>query len=238
MLKHLLTAGLLALGTMLPTACAIPSEKIAVSITVSQDPNYSAVKLLNEVALPTYKVSLSGGGSGSSVAISPTRLVTAAHVILTLDDNGAEAIEPKIYIFNKWSNYIAEAQVVSYNKEKDLAILEVMKPLPHVAKMLPEGSIRDTVKWGSPVVTCGNSLGVDTPIVGRGFITDVDDNGYIRYDAFSMPGNSGGPVFFLSGNVWHVGSISQQGYVYGAPLEHMGLGCNPFTLLRFLSEGR
>ena len=232
MVKSLGVKMLLTLALMIPAlGCITPSvERMDVRITVSQDPAYAPYKLLNEVALPTYKV-LAPSWSGSSVAINENTLITAAHVVV--DETGSPL--PSVLIHRSLGNDLAtEATVEFFNIKQDLAVLRTKTKLDVWAKMLPYTQISNRVTWMALVVACGNSLGTDDAHVTFGHITSLNDDGMIRYSALTMPGNSGGPVFVLSGNVWHVASISQAGYVAGAPIAHMGLGCNPFTLNLFV----
>ncbi len=230
-LKALLTGAALTLTLSLAPGCAMRPDAIAVNLTITQDPAYRPVILLNEVALNTYKV-LGPGWTGSAVAIGPRTLVTAAHVVVT------EELLPleKVTLYRSLGeDYISEASVLKVDTDHDLALLTSATDLPNFARVLPEAEIAKRVTWMTQVVTCGHPLGTNDATIGFGNITSLDDGGYIRYNAHSLPGNSGGPVFLHDGTHWVVFSISQAGYTAGMGYaDSMGLGVNPFTLAEFL----
>lgn len=229
-LKGLLS---LLLATML--ACA-PGSLISCSsgMALSCDEHHqSADKILNEVALPTYKVLGSDGEaswSGSAVAISARELITAAHVVVDSQGKPAE----KIHIFSKLGKHkvIATAKVVKAKVKQDIALIRVEVDLPYIADVVSKYEIIEHVKWGTRVWVSGHALGVDEPVVTDGYINSTNDEGWIRYSAPQIFGNSGGPVYSLINGRFKLVSISQAGYVAGMSMvTHMSLGVNPWTLL-------
>ena len=239
MLKKLLLGASLVIGLLLTPGCNYGRlSDVAIKVSVTNDPNYKAIKLLNEVALPTYKViakTPDGTWSGSAVAINEDTLLTAAHVVL---DPAGAPIENVMLHRSLDADVISEAVVVKLDADKDIAILKSKTRLPNWAKVLPFDAISETVTWMAPVVACGNSLGLDDSIVSFGYITSLDDTDqhFIRHNAHTLPGNSGGPVFVLHNNRWKVFSIHQANYLvgFGTPSGQMGLSCNPYTLTTFI----
>lgn len=230
--------GLLSLLMATLLACA-PASLISCSAGQALSCNEhhpSADKILNEVALPTYKVLGSDGEaswSGSAVAISRRELVTAAHVVVDSENKPAE----KIHIFSKLGEkkFIAFATVVRSLVKQDIAIIRVEVDLPYVAQVVTKEEIISDVKWGSHVWVSGHALGVDEPVVTDGWINSVNDDNWIRYSAPQIYGNSGGPVYSLINGRFKLVSIAQAGYTSGFTMvTHMSLGVNPWTMLEII----
>ncbi len=119
-------------------------------------------------------------------------------------------IDYKDYAFYEYTVYTLEhdevpAELIHYDAAKDLAIMAFEKPIDGV-KILPFGTVNETVltrnqmliSVGYPselnaVVTYGEYLGL-----GR---TDKVDFDVITHSALIYPGNSGGPLLNLYGEV-------------------------------------
>lgn len=100
-----------------------------------------------------------------------------------------------------------EAQVVSYDRKRDLAIIKINsnKPLP----VMPIGTSSDLM-LGETVIAIGNAFGYEHTVTS-GIVSslsrDVEVNetqsyeNLIQTDASINPGNSGGPLLNLDGEV-------------------------------------
>ena len=231
-LLHVSLLVLLALG-FVPTVigCSVSCS----DHRVSQSQANEADQLLNEVALPSYKV-ITDRGSGSAVAFKSRFLLTAAHVVLT--DSNIPLVNIKV--FSKLGDHkvIADAEVVKFDVRRDLAILKVNVAMPYIAKLVSQEDVVTSVLWGSNVVASGYALGVDSPVVTEGRISSVDNEGFMLYTCPTVFGNSGGPVYVKCNGEYRVFSICQMVFMAYGPVCHMGLGVNSWTMLDFVKEYR
>lgn len=137
-------------------------------------------------------------GSGVVVTESGT-ILTNYHVIA-----GAQRLEVRFH-----DGHTAEASVLQAIPEKDLAILQP-KSIPDDLPAATLGSSRDLAP-GSEVVAVGFPFGIG-PSVSAGVVSGLDrdfispggkQNLYklIQFDAAANPGNSGGPLVNMNGEV-------------------------------------
>lgn len=140
-------------------------------------------------------------GQGSGFVISPQReVVTNYHVI-----EGGQTIEIE---FNDGRRYPAE--IIGTDEETDIALLTFAtdETIPHVS--FHHGN--DT-RIGDWVVAIGNPFGIGqstslgvVSAIGRARVDSGSFVDYIQTDATINRGNSGGPLFNLSGDVIGVNS--------------------------------
>lgn len=108
------------------------------------------------------------------------------------------------------------ADVVVLNPRYDVAILKVnrstvagLKPLPVIS---PEGEAR--LRAGVPVVAFGSPRGL-TFLITQGVISKVEENALLG-DFLIQPGNSGGPLVNLDGEVVGINTFLSYGSYSGA----------------------
>lgn len=140
-------------------------------------------------------------GSGFLIS-SDGYIVTNAHVV-----DGAEEIIIRLSDRRQF-----EATVVGVDQHSDIALLKIEeKGLPH----LLFANI-DELKVGEWVFAIGSPFGLDysasvgiVSAIGRSLPTDKGDNSvpFIQSDVALNPGNSGGPLLNLEGNVIGVNSL-------------------------------
>src|SRR3990167_9737072 len=238
-----LSALLLAACLLLAPAPLISCSDTTVAMSHLVDAPSDMDLVFNQVALPTYKLLVKEGEaewSGSAVAIDRFTLVTAAHVVTDMANQPVS--DAATLVFARLGNvkYIAQAKVKALLVKFDLAIITVSVPLPYIAKVASLSDLPRMVRWGERVWVSGHALGVDLPVVTDGRINDLNDDGkWLRYTAPQIYGNSGGPVYAFDPACGHfkLVSIAKAGYVSGVSMvTHMRLGCNSFTLLRFIKE--
>ncbi len=139
-------------------------------------------------------------GTGSGFLYDDTHIVTNNHVV-----EGAETVEVVFY-----DNDRREGRVVGTDPFSDLAVVEV-KDMPATARPLPLVADFDRLKVGQPVIAIGNPFGLENTMT-YGIISAmgrVIPSGRTRYsipkviqtDAPVNPGNSGGPLLDLQGQV-------------------------------------
>ena len=140
---------------------------------------------------------------GSGFAASANIVVTAAHV--------AEAAGSPVYVVTKSGKHVA--RVVKVDEPRDVALLEIDEPLPSLV-LAADGSSR----VGEWVVVLGNPFGSGiTATIGivsakPGAITEPSQLAErIQINAAVNPGNSGGPVCNVRGEVIGVASALMPG---------------------------
>jgi len=179
-------AGLLTLGIPLlgSAACSVRSRRL------SELPDF--VALVQRVAPSVVAVGTAGQTLGSGFAVAPDLVLTAAHVAQSL---GAQATVTS-------SAGRQPVRVVGIRKDDDIALLEVKQSLPPLtlAAAVP--------RVGEWIVVMGNPFGAGmvatAGIVSAapGAITANPELARrIQINAAVNPGNSGGPVVNLAGEV-------------------------------------
>lgn len=127
-----------------------------------------------------------GGGSGFYVS-SDGHIITNYHVI-----EGAISI---VIVENDGTKYTGEVRVIGYDKEKDIAILDINKT---VGKYLELGN-SDETKLGEDIYTIGSPLGLQNTL-STGIISGKRE-GFIQISAPISPGSSGGALINKYGKV-------------------------------------
>jgi S1-C subfamily serine protease len=133
-----------------------------------------------------------GDGTGSAFLISPTKLITAKHVV-----EGAELNEIVRLTFEKSSPKIEVDAKVSFvssnNPNEDYAILELIKPL-NDHPILELGDMND-VEINDEVTIIGYPGGIFTSAKAQIVNNDISEmDGLFILNGGAWPGNSGGPI--------------------------------------------
>jgi S1-C subfamily serine protease len=139
-------------------------------------------------------------GIGSGVVIVDTGIIlTNLHVVA-----GAERVEVRFH-----DGFESEATVIGARPEHDLAVLKAAK----IPDDLPAATLRSTADLapGDEVVAVGYPFGIG-PSVSSGVISGLAREyrspkgervltNLIQFDAAANPGNSGGPLITMDGEV-------------------------------------
>jgi hypothetical protein len=159
---------------------------------VKKDPaEYSPAELFRKCAPSVVNIKVgSGGGTGFLIDDKGT-IATNSHVI-----RGATSVEIKL----KDGVWIREVDLLVENKEADLALLRVKhKKLPEPLDM----GDSDKTAVGDKVIAIGNPLGLEHTLTD-GLISQrrvYKGRRWLQISVPISPGNSGGPLFNLAGEV-------------------------------------
>lgn len=152
------------------------------------------IELINEEAL------------GSGVLVSKEGLIwTAAHVVQSAETVEVEFLDGSIY----------EAEVLSSNNQADVALIKVMKDFQLKEKKVAKIGDSDRVLIGEDIFVLGAPHGfkqsLSKGIVSGRYIPQHLSNDFIpieflQTDAALNPGNSGGPMFNMRGEIVGIAS--------------------------------
>lgn len=228
MIKRLALALLLAVSAIFgSTACSEPSLAQSITSSMRSIKQDSELALYRQVGLVTFKV-LTDHGTGSAVAVSHDRLVTAAHVVM---DSKTLIPFDNIKIYNDVTGnpYVMDCQIGLVDVKNDLAYLVPVLSLPHWTTYEPQ-----YVKWGDLVVACGHPMGEDSAVITSGRVADLSAHrGYMLHSAQTFFGNSGGPLFLKVGDSYKLIAVAHM--VYG-DYTVLSLASNPKTFAKFLNR--
>lgn len=168
-------------------------------------------------ALPGVVVVDGGNKLGAGYFVDKTHILTAQHVI-----DGVADIKIKTLSENSYS-----AKLVNQDEDRDLALLEVNVDKDQVKPL----SFADSYKLGETAIAIGHPGGL-TYSVSKGIISNTKRqlkstaSRLIQVDTAISPGNSGGPLIDLNGNViglvdQKISAVSAEGLAFATSLEDM-----------------
>jgi serine protease Do len=157
-----------------------------------------------------------GSGTGSGLVLNDGRVVTNAHVVTGGD-----------LVVETWEGRTSRSQLTKADQRRDLALLIVRGLDAPAATFTSTGA-----KAGQPVIAVGNPLGfsgaVSTGFVQRvGSITGMTGRQWIQSDLRLAPGNSGGPLADIRGEILGINTMVAGGIALSIPVE---------TVQRFLAS--
>jgi serine protease Do len=135
-------------------------------------------------------------GNGSAVAIARDQVITNAHVVQAdLDQKGHLNLE-------SYDGNVVSGSVVKIDRRRDLALLAA----PGLEAFSASLGDSDALRVGTPIIAVGNPMGfvgaVSTGIVHSiGPVGPISRLPWIHADLRLAPGNSGGPLADLNGQI-------------------------------------
>lgn len=158
----------------------------ACSVSPAPEAERRQVELLNA----TVRIEIAGGGHGSGTVIGSRHILTNHHVA---GESGTHTARAWLSQFGKLYPVTYQAKVVAFDKDRDLALLEIEGEWPGLVAPLGEGSL----SAGSPVYVAGSPLGKRPHVVGGEVSLPRDDETilgvrHMMATAPVAPGNSGG----------------------------------------------
>lgn len=139
----------------------------------------------------TVRIDLPGAGHGSGFLISPTLILTNHHVVT----------DEELVTVVLSSGREVTAEVLRSHEQRDIALLQIAP-----VAFTPLRLRRSMAQVGEEIYVIGSPLDQRRQgTVTRGIISNVEISGIgmedLVYDATTFPGNSGGAVVDLNGNV-------------------------------------
>jgi len=173
-------------------------------------------------------------GLGSGFIINPAGyVITNDHVVAGENKISVTVFERKTggeLVKTQYENI----RIVSSSPEMDLALLKIEDVGTHVFTTVPIGD-STKLRQGQHVFAIGNPLGLERS-VSEGVVGTanrlIDGRIFIQTTAQISPGNSGGPLFSLRGEVVGVNNMKVSGF--GA--EGLGFAVPSETLLNFIEH--
>jgi serine protease Do len=147
-------------------------------------------------------------GSGSGIALNDGKIVTNAHVLV----DGNPWVET-------WEGRAGQARIVKRDPRRDLALLAVSTVQLDAATLASR-----SVQPGQPVIAVGNPLGfvgaVSTGTVYRtGPVRGLGHSLWIQSDVRLAPGNSGGPLANIHGEIVGVNAMIAGSLAFTIPVD-------------------
>ena len=213
-----------------PNAPAAPAQPAQPTAPLSANADDAVVKAVAKVKPAVVRISV-GQGSGSGVIIdNDGHILTNNHVV-----EGAGRVTSFDIRFDNGST--AKASVVGVFPASDVAILKVNGAVPAFA---PLGD-SNQLKAGERVIAIGSPLGEFSNSVTTGIVSATNRSvgglpSLIQHDAPISPGNSGGPLINLAGEVVGINTAVVRGAgMTGAVAEGLGFAV-PSAIAKVVAE--
>ena len=196
---------------MMAAASLLPAAALATHVAVAAELEELARRLRQvTVRIGTQGSRVGGVGAGVVWPVGRGFVVTNAHVAPTRrgDTLSIETVE----------GAVAEGRVVARDSELDLALVALRDAADDWPAPAPLGDAR-TLRTGELVVALGHPLGVGSALsVGVVHAMPNGDDSWLRADIRLAPGNSGGPLATLDGNVIGVNCMIARGLGIAIPV--------------------
>jgi serine protease Do len=175
-------------------------KRVNSSVVVINTLNYSPENVAGEVEM------VANASMGSGVLISEDGFIwTAAHVVQSAELVEVEFIDGDIY----------EAEVISSNPQADVALIKISSKFELKQKYVAKIGDSDKVEIGEDVFVLGAPRGYKQSL-SRGILSgryepenlsnDFIKIQFLQTDASVNPGNSGGPMFNMKGEIIGIAS--------------------------------
>jgi Tol biopolymer transport system component len=194
--------------------------------TEAEPADQSIANLTASVRGAIVRVLRDDGGSGSGFIIDASGLIVTNNHVVT----GAESLTVVLD-----DNREFDATVVGRDMVRDLAVIQITVP-DEALPVLPLAEV-GSIQLGQQVVTMGYPLGSNDLNITQGLISSLkSDTGrnmqWVQTDAAVNPGNSGGPMVNLQGEV--VGVITLK--FVDAAIEGVGFTISAATVRTYIER--
>lgn len=169
--------------------------------------------------------------SGSGVFVTPDgHILTCAHLF-----NHKEYKYDKLATIELYSGEIIAAEILAVGKGVDLAILRAPAIKGNIFVQLADPR---KLKVGQEIIAIGSPLGLDFTVT-HGIISalyrDIEKNYNVtQHDVFMNPGNSGGPVLNLKGELIGINSFIFSSIPFFPTFTGLGFSVQSGQCLEFL----
>ena len=198
----------------------------------------SSVVVINVINVSNQSVSgeihaVSKASTGSGFLVSEDGLIwTAAHVVQSAEVVAVEFLDGDVY----------EAQVITANPQADVALIKIGSEFKLKQKHIAKIGDSDKAEIGEDVFVLGSPRGFKQSL-SRGILSgryqpenlsnDFIEIEFLQTDAAVNPGNSGGPMFNMKGEV--IG-IASRIYTNSGGFEGIGFAMSANVAKRLLTE--
>ena len=153
-------------------------------------------------------------GSGSGFVLNAGRVVTNAHVVAASETGGLANLS-----IESWDGQTRPANVLKIDRRRDLALVS-LDGSTATAGILASRPAHP----GQPVIAIGNPLGfvgaISSGLVHRvGIIRGLGPTLWVQADLRMAPGNSGGPLADLRGEVVGINTMIAGGLALAVPAQ-------------------
>lgn len=193
-----------------------------------QEPNLSktTVEISTKANKAVVQIRSNGAMGTGSIIDERGYILTCQHVV-DRSTNGVVTVS----LYNNSADFVGK--IVWQDKEKDLALVKINLPT-----LLPTLAIaKDLPKVGELVLTIGHPFGRSWT-VGFGIVSKYVPNSganFIQHTALTHPGNSGGPLLNMKGELVGVDARTLQMGPFYTPLE-LNLAIDGDAIHKFLSD--
>lgn len=206
-----------------------PTERFA-QVAEKSLPAVVSIKITYDVPDPFTGETRKGTVGGSGVFVTPEgHILTCAH-LFNLPYKHAKLATIELY-----SGEVVAAEILAVGKDVDLAILRAPAIKDNAFVQLADPR---KLKVGQEIIAIGSPFGLDFTVT-HGIISalyrDIEDNYNVtQHDVFMNPGNSGGPVINLKGELIGINSFIFSSVPYFPTFTGLGFSVQSGQCLEFL----
>ncbi len=173
-----------------PSAIPTPTTTPVPTPTLTPTPVPSVSDIVRRVSPAVVRIS-TNEGSGSGIVIDPSGYILTNYHVVSGSTAYVHLIDGRVF----------PSTLLGFDEIRDLAVLKIDANSLTSARLEPNKKL----SLGDEVIAIGYPLGGDMTVT-RGIISaftrlDQTDVEYIQTDAAVNPGNSGGPLIDITGNV-------------------------------------
>ena len=215
------------------TPAPSPLPPTTPTLTPTPVPDHDVVDLVARVKPAVVRLSRANTGMGSGVFFELEGVQRTPYILTNY--HVVEGVSRVVILMGDGSTH--DGEVIWTDSQRDLAIVTLTCCLE--SHLLPIGIslAGDAPRDGAEVIAMGFPLGVYTVrttkgIVASSWYSSESDRWWIQSDAASNPGNSGGPLLNVDGELVGINTSSTDYTESGRPVEGMNYAVSSITIQR------